>query len=646
MLSFNSSNIASKTRTIGRRMFLLNSIKAVVLIGILGRLGTLQINEATKYKSLADKNRFRETKFAAPRGIIEDYFGNEIASNTRIYQLHVTPENTPNIEELLFRLKNLIGISDRKITYIKKKIRKQKKWESIIISDNLTWSEFSRLNLFLHELEGAIPVVSVARVYKNNASAHTVGYVSEISPADIRNKKYLKNINIAGIAIGKTGLESSLDKEMLGSAGFLRYEVNVYGKKIKQVSVETGTKGKTFRTTLDDEVQVFSSKLLENVSGAACVMDIYNGDIISMVSSPAFNPNSFVHGIKKKEWGDLLNDRDKPMINKAVSGLYPPGSTIKTLTALSALENDVVSSKLIVKCNGYIDLHGERFHCWKKKGHGVVGMRTALKKSCDVYFYEVARRLGIDRLSTTAKKFGLGEKVLQNFKEEKAGVVPDTKWKIKEIGKNWYIGETLHSGIGQGYFLTTPLQLCLMTSQLANGGFKIQPRILVNKEDQVSNLQKFLDHKNSTPGNIMSTEDQIFNFGLQPLFRNQENINLVKEAMFAATNEIGGTSYLSRHKDKNFMFAGKTGSSQIKRFTEEQREAEVKQDDIKYLERDHAWFVAFAPVNNPRYAISVLVEHGGSGSKAAAPIASKIIKKVLQRHQTRSSHHNQKRESL
>ena len=646
MLSFNSSNIASKTRTIGRRMFLLNSIKAVVLLGIFGRLASLQINEASKYRSLADKNRFRETKFAAPRGIIEDYFGSEIASNTRVYQLHVTPENTPNIKKLLIRLKGLINISDKKLRLIQKKIKKQKKWETIIISDNLSWSEFSRLNLFLHELEGAQPVVSLARVYKNNASAHAIGYVSEISPKDIRNKKYLKEINVSGIAIGKTGLESALDEEMLGSPGFLRYEVNAYGKKIKQVSVKKGLKGTAFRTTLDNEVQIYTAKLLENVSGAACVMDIYNGDIISMVSSPSFNPNSFIHGIERNKWNKLLNNRDKPMINKAISGLYPPGSTIKTLTALSALENDVVSSKLIVECKGYIDLHGERFHCWKKKGHGVVGMRTALKKSCDVYFYEVARKLGIDRLSATAKKFGLGDKVLQNYSEEKKGTVPDTKWKIRELGKNWYIGETLHSGIGQGYFLTTPLQLCLMTAQIANGGFKIEPKILIDKDSKVSNLEKFLNHKNSTPGNVMSTDDRIFNFGLQPLFRNQENINLIKDAMFAATNEPGGTSYRSRLNKKEFKFAGKTGSSQIKRFTNEQREAEVKQENIAYLERDHAWFVAFAPVSDPRYAISVLVEHGGSGSKAAAPLASKIIKKVLERHENRISYSNKFRENV
>ena len=642
MLSFNSSNIVSKTKTISRRMFLLNSFKAVVLVGIFGRLASLQINEGSKYKSLADKNRFRETKISPPRGIIEDYFGKEIASNSRIYQLHIVPESTPDLDLLFFRLKSIINISTKKLNYLKKQIAKKKSWDTIVISDNLTWAEFSRVNLFLHDLEGAQPVVSVARFYADNSSAHAIGYVSEISPNDLRTKTYLQDLNIEGVAIGKIGLESSLDEQMLGSPGYLRFEVNAYGKKIKQVATDEGLKGKTFRTTLDQSVQKESSDALRDVSGAVCVMDIYNGDIISMVSSPAFNPNSFVHGVNHKEWKDLNENIDKPMLNKALSGLYPPGSTIKTLTALSALENDIVSSKLIVTCKGYIDLHGERFHCWKKKGHGVVGMRTAIKKSCDVYFYEVARRLGIDRLSATAKKFGLGKKVLQNYKEEKAGVVPNTKWKKKELGKNWYIGETLHSGIGQGYFLTTPLQLSLMTAQIANGGFKINPRILVDENDKTSNLQKYLEHKNTTPGNVMSVNDQIYNFNLKPLFRNQENINLVKDAMFAATNEVGGTSYRSRLKDKKFMFAGKTGSSQIKKFTQAQREAEIKQQDITYLERDHAWFVAFAPVHNPKYSISVLVEHGGSGSSAAAPIAKKIIKKVIERHEIREAQINRK----
>jgi penicillin-binding protein 2 len=635
MLSFNSSNISSKTRTIGRRMFLVNCFKAVVLFGIVGRLTALQVTESRKYRSLADKNRFRESKTAPPRGIIQDYFGKEIASNKKIYQLQIVPENTPNIDQLLNRLKSLINLSDQKIFLLRKKIAKQKLWEAIIVSDNLTWSEFSRLNLFLHELEGVQPIVSVARSYKDDSSAHAVGYVSEISVKDLKKKKYLENLNIAGVAIGKTGLESALDEEMLGKPGYLRYEVNAFGKRIKQVSTNKGSDGKTFRTTLDQEIQRSAAQALKGVSGAVCVMDIYNGDIVAMVSSPTFNPNSFVHGVEREEWRNIQEDIDKPMINKAVSGLYPPGSTIKTLTALSALENDVVSPNLQIKCEGYIDFYGEKFHCWKKDGHGVLNMKGAIKRSCDIYFYEVARKLGVDRLSATSKKFGLGKKVLKNFNEEKKGVVPNTKWKLNQIGKNWYLGETLHAGIGQGYFTSTPLQLCLMTAQIANGGFKLKPRIIVEKNNETNNLQRYIDSRNKNPNETLLIDQQIVNFDLKPLFRNQENINFVKDAMFVATNEPGGTSYGSRYRDKKFMFSGKTGSSQIKRFTEAQRKAEVKQRDIAYKERDHAWFVAFAPADDPKYAISVLVEHGGSGSRSAAPIAKKVIKKIIERHKSR-----------
>ena len=328
-----------------------------------------------------------------------------------------------------------------------------------------------------------------------------------------------------------------------------------------------------------------------------------------MVSSPSYNPNAFVHGIDRKYWNELINNDKKPLTNKALSGLYPPGSTIKTLVALSALENGVSKPLNKVKCTGKIELFGEKFHCWKKKGHGVMNMRSAIQRSCDVYFYEVARKLGVDRLSETAKKFGLGKKVLDGFNEERSGVVPNTAWKKKFIGQNWYLGETLHTGIGQGYFLSTPLQLCLMTAQIANGGFKIEPRIIFNQD------------KNN----------------LKPLFKNQANIDFIKDAMFASSNEPGGTSYRSRLTDPRYTFAGKTGSSQIKRFTEEQREAEVKQEEIDYKSRDHALFIAFAPVKDPKYAISVVVEHGGSGSSSAAPIAKKVIKKVLERHNLRKS---------
>jgi len=645
MLSSGSGNTVIKSKLINRRMFILVIAKAIVLTGVVGRLISLQINESKKYKTLSDKNRFREWKLAPERGVIRDYFDLEIASNRQVYQIHLVPENVDtNIDTLFFRLKTILNFKDQKIFSLKKRIAKQKSWEPVIISDNLTWSEFSRVNLFLHELQGLEPVVSIARVYKNNSSAHILGYVSQASAKDLKNKKYLREMSVPGIAVGKTGLERKLDEKIIGKVGYQRYEVNAFGKRIQQIKIDPGKAGLSFKTTLDVEVQKFTAELLGDKAASVCVMDIYNGDIVSLVSSPDFDPNAFVHGVDKAYWKSLTSNKKKPLINKALSGLYPPGSTIKTLVALSALENKIVRPLQTVKCEGKIELFGEKFHCWKKKGHGRMNMRTAIKRSCDIYFYEISRRLGVDRLSETVKKFGLGKKVLNNFAEEKSGVVPSTSWKKKFIGQNWYLGETLHSGIGQGYFQSTPIQLCLMAAQIANGGFEIKPRILFDKEK--NNLKEYLKFKNENPNQPLTEDLLVSNFDLKPLFKNQEHINFIKDAMYASSNEPGGTSYGSRLQDKKFTFAGKTGSSQIRRFTEAQREAEVKQEDLEYKNRDHALFIAFAPVSDPKYSISVVVEHGGSGSKSAAPIAKQVIKKVIERDNLRQVVNNLIGESI
>ena len=633
MLNPSSGNTVIKSKLISRRMFILAAAKTVVMTGIIGRLVFLQINERTKYKTLSDKNRFREWKLAPERGVIKDFFNKEIASNEQVYQVHLIPENSKDIERLFVRLRTILNISNKKLFYLKKIIKKQKPWEPIIVSDNITWSEFSKLNLFLHELDGVKPVVSVARMYPDNSSAHILGYVSQVSAKDLKNKKYLKELHVPGMSIGKTGLERKLDQQIIGKIGFQRYEVNAFGKRVKQIQINQGTAGKSFKTTLDFEVQKFSSELIKDRAAAVCVMDVFNGEIVSLVSSPTFEPNQFVHGLDKKYWEQLINNKMRPLTNKALAGLYPPGSTIKTLVALSALENGIIKPLDTFSCKGKIELYGEKFHCWEKDGHGIVNLRKAIQRSCDVYFYEVARKLGVDRLSETATKFGLGKKVLDGFIEERQGVVPNTRWKKKYIGQNWYLGETLHSGIGQGYFQSTPLQLCLMTAQIANGGFKIKPKILFDEKSD--NLKDYLNYKNENPNDKTISDFLVKRFNLKPLFKNQEHINLVKDAMFASSNEPGGTSYRHRWNDKNFAFAGKTGSSQVKRFTEEQREAEVKQESLPYKDRDHALFVAYAPYKDPKYAISVLVEHGGSGGKTAAPIAKKIIKKVLERHNLR-----------
>ena len=629
------SNIfQNKSKTITRRMFIISVVKVGIFIAIISRLFYLQISENLKYRSLSDKNRVREWKIVPERGIIEDYFGNKIAKNTQLFQLHMLPEDVPNIEELFFKLSKIIDFDNKTQNRLIKKIKKRKPWEPIIVSENLNWEDFSKLNLFLHDLQGVKPVVSVTRKYSpEGSSSHLIGYVSDVSEKDLNNSELLRKINVPGLKTGKNGLEKTFNDMMIGSPGIQRYEVNAHGKRIKELELITGERGKNFRTTIDQDIQKFTSELLEKKSGSVCVMDIYTGDIVVLVSNPTFDANKFVNGISNKEWQDLITNPFKPLINKSLSGLYPPGSTIKPIVALSALENDIMSTKKTVYCKGNMELYGQTYHCWKEKGHGYMNMRSAIKQSCDIYFYETARRLGIDRLSITAKDFGLGKKVLENFVEEKSGIVPNTKWKKENIGRGWVLGETLISGIGQGYFQSTPIQLCLMMAQLANGGHEIKPRIVDDK-------YKLVEITNAWRKEFINRSKDIDfnNSKIRKLYRNKENIKFVLDALYGATNEPLGTSYRSRLTKKEYIYAGKTGTSQIRRITAEERELKLKNKDLPYEKRDHALFIAFAPYKNPRYSISVVIEHGGSGSSGAAPIAKKVIKKVLERHKLRKKY--------
>ena len=634
-----------KINTINRRMFIFSAAKAVVFFGIIGRMFSLQISENKKYLTLSDKNRLREWRLAPIRGEFEDFFGNTIAGNLKVYQLHVIPEQVEDFRSLMVRLKDILELDNNKLRELIKKKDKQKPWQTLVISENLTWSEFSKINFYLHELTGAKPVLTVGRSYpfKENFT-HILGYVAEPSVKDLINNETIKKRNVPGLRVGKTGLEKSFENELIGTNSIQRYEVNAYGKRINQIDFEEGNKGNTIQLTIDTEVQKFTSELLKNKSGSISVMDIYTGEMIAMNSSPSFDPNLFLYGIDKNKWKEINNNPLKPLVNKSVSGLYSPGSTIKPIVALSALENDVITPKLKVNCRGHkhpLELYGMKYHCWKKEGHGYMSLSNAIKQSCDTYFYEASRLLGVDKLNETAKKYGLGDRVLGNiFLNEKKGVVPSTKWKKEAIGENWYLGETLINGIGQGYIQTTPLQLCLMTAQLANGGHKIYPKITIDEnQDSIENIkykmklqaQKATNKDKSFIENLFITEEKNY----EVLFRNQENIKFVLDAMFRSTNEVYGTSYGSRIEDPKYQFAGKTGTAQVKRITEAERELDLETEQIPYKERDHAWYIAFGPYKNPRYALSVLIEHGGSGSKAAAPIAKKLIKFVIDRHELR-----------
>ncbi len=611
-----SSDSAKKLNSINRRMFITGSFKFIIMIGIVSRLFFLQVKENKKYLTLSDKNRIREWKLAPIRGEFHDYFGNVIAGNFEAYQLHIVPEEVEDFRYVIFRLKDLLEMSDKEFKKILKKKNEIKPWETLIVSDNLSWKKFSKVNNHLYDLNGVKPVISISRNYlfKENFT-HVLGYVSQANEKDIENNETIKKNFVPGLKVGKVGLEKSFERDLIGSNDIERYEVNAYGRRISQLAFQKGEKGKNLRLTIDSEVQQLTSKLLKDKAGSICVMDIYTGSIIAMNSSPSFDPNLFVFGISQDDWQIIRNDPMKPLVNKTLQGNYSPGSTIKPIVALSALENRIINPNFTVKCTGKTEMYGQTYHCWKKKGHGFVSLRNAMKQSCDTYFYEIARRLGVDKLSETAKKFGLGEKVFGNlFNIEKSGLVPNTQWKKNALGKGWLLGETMITGIGQGYIQTTPIQLCLMTAQIANGGFKIYPKIIVDDKTNDQPVDKFM-----------------------PLFEDSKNIKIVQDAMFGSTNEVMGTSYRSRINDPKYQFAGKTGTAQVKKITERDRELDLKTFQIPYEERDHALYIAFGPYKQPRYALSILIEHGGNGSTTAAPMAKELFKLVIDRHTYRQS---------
>jgi len=642
-----------KLQTINRRMFILGTAKIVVFVGIITRLFSLQINEVNKYLTLSDKNRLREWRLPPVRGEFLDYFGNIIAGNLKVYQLHVVPEQVENFKYLMSRLKEILNLSKGEFEKIIKQKKKQKSWETLIVSENLTWDQFTKINYFLHDLTGTKAVLSVSRDYPfGDNYTHVIGYVSEASEKDILNNEVIKQSHVPGLKVGKIGLEKSFENDLIGVNGVQRYEVNAYGKRIKQIDYSEGTKGRTVQLTIDTEIQKYCNELLGDSAGSITIMDIYTGEIVAMQSSPSFDPNLFLFGISQDDWHLIRNNPLKPLLNKTLSGLYSPGSTIKPIVALSALENNVITPNFKVNCTGKIKMYGQTYHCWKKKGHGIVDLKSAMKQSCDTYFYEIARKLGVDRLKETAVKFGLGEKVLgEIFRNEKKGLIPSTQWKKKNLGKGWVIGETLITGIGQGYIQTTPLQLCLMTAQIANGGYKIYPKITVNKDQETFEEIRFLiaenyNNEKEKKDSLKEASQQLINFikekRYEPLYRNPENIKLIQNIMSASTNEVRGTSYSSRIEDPKYQFAGKTGTSQVKRITKEQRELELKTIEIPYNDRDHALYIAFGPFKNPRYALSIIIEHGGSGGSVAAPIAKKLFKLVIDRHTLREKSRNKR----
>ena len=591
----------SKAKVISRRAFALTSFKFIFLATIIARLFYLQIIKRDEFRIKSDKNRFRTWKLTPSRGIILDKYDNIIADNFQVFKIALIPKEIKSIDIFLLSLSKILSVTNSEIAHYEKKYRTHNKNLPFVLDKNLNWSEFSKLNYFVHALKGAQLFMSYERTYLYpNEFAHTLGYVSKPNQEDL-NQLDDRYWNVPNLKVGKIGLEKNSNTNLLGIPGSAVYEVNAFGKRVKNIKKSDGINGSMIKTSLDKDIQTYAYQQLKKKSGSVVIMNMY-GNILCCVSSPSYNPNNFTYGISHKDYDVLKKDNRKPLINKAMTATYPPASTFKMIVALSALENKVITKNFRHTCKGKVDLYEQMYHCWKKKGHGRVNLKSAIKESCDIYFYEVARLLGIDRLQKTAFKFGLGNYVFQNFFEEAKGLIPSTLWKREALGKPWYLGETMISGIGQGYIKVTNVQLCKMIAQIANGGYQIDAN--------------FLDSNKTTLG--------------KKIVKDNEHIQLILQSLFEATNHPRGTSYRSRIAGQ-MKLAGKTGTAQVRRISAYQRDKDLKNKDLPRKFRDHSLFTGYGPADNPKYAISVIIEHGGSGSAVAAPIARNVMKKIFEK---------------
>jgi len=495
-------------------------------------------------------------------------------------------------------------ISKKKVITLSKKLRK---FEMIKVLENLSWVQLEKIETNMINFPGVHLFSSKKRFYPyNNYFTHIVGYTSKPSKKDLA-LPFISSMPT--LDIGKTGIEKTFNKDLIGIPGSREIETNAIGREIRQISIKPGTNGKKIELSVDLSIQeTIHKRLIKEKSGSVVVMNIETGEIIGMVSIPDFDPNKIINKPNDKYWNEVSNNQLAPLTNRSIQGLYAPGSTFKMIVALTALEKGIINKDSSIFCNGSIEFGDRIFHCWKTKGHGKVNLMKGIVESCDCFFYDLGTKLKIDDIKKMSNKLGLGNLTNLELPSEKKGIIPSTKWKKEKIKKDWYAGETLNACIGQGYLLCTPLQLAYMTSLIANGGKKIKPTLLKVKESKISKQKEI-------------TQLEI----------NKSHINFIKKAMHNVVNESRGTAYRSRSNSSDYIFAGKTGTSQVKKISIEERESEdFRKKEILWKNRDHALFVGYMPISKPKYSISVIIEHGGSGSSAAAPIAKDVFNKIFE----------------
>jgi len=608
---------SERHKLFGRRAVMLAGGKAVLLSALVGRMYYLQVIEAERYRTLADENRINLRLLAPPRGRIVDRFGDPVADNQQNYRALLISENTRDLDYTLDMLDQIIPIGPSERKRIIREVKRNRNFIPVTVRKNLDWQEVSRIEVNAPDLPGILIDVGQSRNYLyGEEMAHILGYVAPVSPNDASDDPLLE---LPGFRIGKAGIEKVHDLALRGSGGSSQVEVNAFGRVIRELNRQEGQPGAEVMLTIDLGLQRMVSQRLSSESAAAVVVDVQSGDILAMASTPGYDPNAFNRGLKSSEWSELVSNPKAPLTNKSIAGRYSPGSTFKMVVLLAALEKGVITPASRIFCKGYTELGDAKFHCWKKHGHGNVDAKLAITQSCDVYFYEVAKRTGIDRIAAMANRLGMGNKLGVDLPGEKAGLVPTKRWKRGALDAPWHQGETLIAGIGQGYMLVTPLQLAIMTARLTNGGFAVSPRLTkslggANEGESGTPAEKFEDMK--LP---------------------KAHLDLVVSAMTDVVNSPYGTAYRSRISDPDFAMGGKTGTVQVRRISKVEREAGVvKNRDLPWKDRDHALFVGFAPVHEPRYAISVVVEHGGGGSSVAAPIARDILAEAQRRGSARS----------
>ena len=595
-------------RTLTRRTLMLGGAMGAI-VAVLGvRMRYLQVDQADEFKLLAEENRINIRLIPPERGLIQDRNGKVIAANEQNYRVVITREAAGDVDLVLRRLAGIIPMTPEELERTIEEVKALRAFVPVTVAERLSWEDFSKVALNAPALPGIVPEVGLSRRYPLDQDfAHVVGYVGPVSEKDLEALEAPDPLlKIPKFQIGKIGVERWMEDTLRGRAGTKRIEVNSAGRVMRELERQEGDPGTDIRLTIDADVQNFAQARLGEESAAAVVMDVTNGDILCCASSPSFDPNLFVRGISHSDYNVLMENDHRPLANKTVSGAYPPGSTFKMVTALAALEAGVVTADTRVSCPGFIEFGGRRFHCWKRAGHGTVSLERSLSESCDVYYYDIAQKVGIDKIAEMGRRLGLGERYDIPMSAITEGIMPNKQWKLERHKADWRIGDTINASIGQGYVLTSPLQLAVMTARLASGR-AVVPRLVRMVNDQL------LPEPEAPP------------LGLTP-----EHLAAVLQGMYEVVNGERGTAKSSRVVDPTLVMAGKTGTSQVRNITMAEREAGViSNDDLPWNRRDHALFVGYAPYDAPRYAISVVVEHGGGGSTAAAPIARDILLRAL-----------------